>query len=152
MVFLSALVLTSIFMGYHKSKRSNKYNFKVGLSLPKKTSFTGLNESPLKMTKNAFDFILKAIFVLKVFKFLYWLFDHVKNGLIGKIRLISKFMTSQPGYQTVTIHILLSISWSKDNHTMKFDQVIEYNKIDIFLEKSCRRWGRKTISRPLFVF
>ena len=38
--------------------------------LPKKICFICLNESPLKMMKNAFYFILKALFVLKIFKFL----------------------------------------------------------------------------------
>ena len=32
---------------------------------------------PLKMMKNAFYFILKALFVLKIFKFLSRLFGHV---------------------------------------------------------------------------
>ena len=50
-----------------------------------------------------------------------------KNGLIRKTRLISKFMTSQPGKQTITIHILPSISRNKDNQTMKFGQLVEYN-------------------------
>ena len=44
---------------------------KVRLSpLKKKISFICFNESPLKMVKNAFYFILKGIFVLKIFKFL----------------------------------------------------------------------------------
>ena len=43
------------------------------------------------------------------------------------IRLISKFMTSQPGKQTIAIHILPNISRSKGNETMKFGQLIEYN-------------------------
>ena len=38
-------------------------------------------ESPLKMMKNTFYFILKALFVLKIFKFLYWLFGHVAKQL-----------------------------------------------------------------------
>ena len=37
-------------------------------------------------------------------------------------------MTSQPGLQTTAIHILPDISQSKGNQTMKFDQLIEYNK------------------------
>ena len=53
-------------------------------------------ESPLNM-KNVFYFTLKALFVLKIFKCLSSLFGHIKNGLTRKIRLISKFMTSQPG-------------------------------------------------------
>ena len=57
-------------------------------------------ESYLKMMKNAFCFTFKALFVLKIFKFLSWLFGHVekrKNGLIRKIRLISKFLMSESG-------------------------------------------------------
>ena len=38
-----------------------------------------------------------------------------KNGSIRKIRLISKVMTSQPGYQTITMYVLLNISRSKAN-------------------------------------
>ena len=60
-------------------------------------------ESPLKMMKNAFYFTLKALFVLKIFKFLSVLFDYVKKRLDRKIRLIAKFVTSQPGKQTITI-------------------------------------------------
>ena len=37
-------------------------------------------------------------------------------------------MTSHPGSQTITIHILPNISGSKGNQTMKFDQVIEYQE------------------------
>ena len=48
-------------------------------------------------------------------------------GLIRKLRLISKYMTSQSGKQTTKIHILLNISRSKGNQTMKFGQLIEYN-------------------------
>ena len=44
--------------------------FKVGLSPSKKTFFISFNYSPLKMMKNPFYFILKALFVLKIFKFL----------------------------------------------------------------------------------
>ena len=51
----------------------------------------------LKMMKNAFYFTLEALFVLKLFIILSRLSVHVKSGLIRKIRLISKFMTSKPG-------------------------------------------------------
>ena len=43
--------------------------------LPKR--FLCLIENPLKMMKNAFYFILKALFVLKLFKFLSRLVGHV---------------------------------------------------------------------------
>ena len=62
-----------------------------------------------------------------------------KNGLIKKIRLTSKFMTSHPGLQTIAIYILPNISQSKGNQTKKFGQLIEYNKRSIFLQKLCRK-------------
>ena len=34
---------------------------------------------------------------------------------------------------------------------MKLGQLIEYNKKIIVLQKLCRKWGRETSSRPLFV-
>ena len=43
---------------------------KVGLSPSKKNFCICFNAGPSKMTKNAFYFNLKALFVLKVFKFL----------------------------------------------------------------------------------
>ena len=41
-------------------------------------------ESPLKMMKNAFYFALKTHHVLKIFKFLFWFFGHVKKRLVKK--------------------------------------------------------------------
>ena len=43
-------------------------------------------------------------------------------------------MTSQPGLQTIAIHVLPKISQSKGNQTMKFGQLIEYNKRNIFFK------------------
>ena len=40
---------------------------------------------------------------------------------------------SQPGLQTIAIHILPNISQSKSNQKMKFGQLIKYNKANIFL-------------------
>ena len=59
-----------------------------------------------------------------------------KNGLIRKINLTSKFMTSQPGLKTVAIHILPNISQSKDNQSIKFGQLIECKR-DVFFFKNC---------------
>ena len=44
-------------------------------------------------------------------------------------------MTSQPGQQVIAIHILPNVSRSKGNRTIKFGQLIEYNKLKIFLQK-----------------
>ena len=52
---------------------------KVGLSPSKKNCVICLIENPLKMMKNAFYFILKALFVLRIFKFLSQLFGHVRK-------------------------------------------------------------------------
>ena len=60
-----------------------------------------------------------------------------KNGLIRKIRLTSKFMASQPDLQTISIQILPNVSPSKGNQNIKFGQLIEYNKGNIFLQKLC---------------
>ena len=57
-------------------------------------------ESPLKIMKNAFYFTLfhiKALFVLNILSFCLDFLVMYRNGLIKKIRLISNFMTSQPG-------------------------------------------------------
>ena len=48
-------------------------------------------ESPLKMMKNAFYFASKAHFVLKIFKFLCWVFGHVEKGLDKKNEVNLKF-------------------------------------------------------------
>ena len=51
-----------------------------------------------------------------------------------KVRLISNFLTSQPGLQSI-LKPIFNISRSKDNQT-KFGQLIEYNIRNKFLEKS----------------
>ena len=78
--------------------------------------------------------------------------SYKKNGLTRKIKLTSKFMTSQPGLQRIAIHILPNISQSKSNQTMNFDQLIEYNKRNVFLQKLCGKWSRETSSQALFIF
>ena len=50
-------------------------------------------------------------------------------------------MTSQPGKQTIPIHILPYISRGKGNQTIKFGQLIEYDMRNIFLEKSYTKFG-----------
>ena len=57
-------------------------------------------------------------------------------------------MTSQPGLQTIAMHIFTNISRSKGNQAMKFGQLIEYNMRNTFLEKSYTKCGRETIPRP----
>ena len=54
---------------FHVSILNTDY-LKVGLAPSKKHFSTSFNDSPSKMMKNAFYFILKALFVLKIFKYL----------------------------------------------------------------------------------
>ena len=60
-------------------------------------------------------------------------------------------MTSWPGYQTITIHILPNISRSKANQTIKFGQSIEYNKKITFFKKNPENEARRLVP-DLFFF
>ena len=55
---------------YRDYKNYDTKVFEVGFSPSKKNYFTFFNENPLKMMKNAFYFILEALFVHRIFKFL----------------------------------------------------------------------------------
>ena len=52
-------------------------------------------------------------------------------------------MTSQPGKQTIAIHVMLNISIGKGSQTMKFGQLIEYSMRNIL------KISGETISRPI---
>ena len=52
-----------------------------------------------------------------------------------KMRLISKFTTSQAGKHVIAIQISPNISVTKNNQTMKFGRLMEYNMRNISLEK-----------------
>ena len=56
-------------------------------------------------------------------------------------------MTSQPGQQTIVIHILPNISRCKINQAMIFGQLIEFNMRNIFLEKSYAKYDGVTSPR-----
>ena len=61
-------------------------------------------------------------------------------------------MTSQPGLQTVSIHMLSNISQSKGNHTMKFGQLIEYNKRNILLKNYAENEAGRLVPDLLLFF
>ena len=67
--------------------------------------------------------------------------------MIIKIKVISNFMASQPGYQTILIHILPNILRSKGNQAVKFGQLMECNIRNIFLEKSYTKYSVGTSPR-----
>ena len=83
--------------------------------------------------KNAFYFVIKALSVLKIFKFLSCLFGYEGKRLDNKTKVNLKHYDVITSKQTITTHILANILRSKGNQTMKFGQLIEYNMRNIFL-------------------
>ena len=127
-----------------------KQFFKVGLTPYKKICFLR-DWKPFKTDEKCFLFYLKGFFrSYDISVFVTTFRSCRENALIRKMRLISKFMTSQPGLQRIAIHILPNISQDKGNQTMKFGQLVEYNKRNNFLQKLSGKWGRETSSRPLY--
>ena len=61
-------------------------------------------------------------------------------------------MTSQPGLQTIAIHILPNISQSKGSETMKFGQVIACNKRNIFLQNYAENEAKRLVPDHLLFF
>ena len=59
-------------------------------------------ESSSNIMENAFCFMSKALFIIKIFMLLSWHSDYVENRLV-KIKLISKFLAPQAGQQIMTI-------------------------------------------------
>ena len=90
-------------------------------------------EEPLKMMKNAFYFTFWFSWYLN---FCLEFSVMSKNGLTGKIRLISNFMTSQPGWWTIAIHILTNISRSKSHRAMTFGQLMDRNMKNMLFLKN----------------
>ena len=71
-----------------------------------------------------------------------------KNGMIRKIRLISKFMTSQPGWQTITMHVVPNIPRNKSSQTVEIGQLIEYNMRNIPVENFMQNVVKKLFPDP----
>ena len=94
---------------------------KVELSPPQNKGY----ESPLKMMRNHFHFILKALFVFQIFMFFvltFWLCKKKKR--LEKKVMRRTFMTSRTGQQIITIHILPNISRRQtDNETWSVNRV-----------------------------
>ena len=84
----------------HALIKNNKIDSNSDSHLSKKNCVICFIESLLKMMKNAFYFILKALFVLKIFKFLSWLFGHVgktawlENKVNFKIHDVTTWLTN----------------------------------------------------------
>ena len=107
----------------------------------KKKKIICFNESLLKVIKSSFYFILRALFVLKIFKiFALTFWSCRKNSLIRKINfkiydIATCLINNCSTHVTQAIHILLNISQSKCNQTIQLGQLIGYNKRNVFLQK-----------------
>ena len=71
--------------------------------------------------------------------------------LFASLWQTSRFLTSQPGLQKIAIQIFPNISQNKGNQTIKFGQLIEYNKRNIFLQKLWKNEARRLVP-DLFSF
>ena len=123
--------------------------FKTGFSPFKKNCFVCFTGSPLKMVKNAFYFILKALFLLRVLNFLSWLFFQVekaawleKDKVNFKVHNVTTWLTNICNPY---------ISRSKSNQTLNFGQSIEYNKIKFFSKNHAQNEAERLLP-DLFLF
>ena len=69
---------SAIFLKFHTGVCTNE-KCELKSDPPKKFALFASFKTFVKMIKNPFYFILKARFVLKIFKFLSWLFGHVER-------------------------------------------------------------------------
>ena len=92
-------------------KRLFRSSFKLKGALSGLRQFMA-TESRLKTMKNTFYFTSKALFVLKIFKFLSWLFGHVVKRLDKKDKVNFKFYDVTAWLRNNRIHILPDISRS----------------------------------------
>ena len=60
-------------------------------------------------------------------------------------------MVPHTGQQIILKNILPNIWRSKHKQVMKF-QLVKHSMKNIFLQKSCRKWGRESSSRPVLIF
>ena len=102
------------------------------------------------MMINTFYVMLTALSFLRYLHFCHDVLVMKKIGLIRKLRLFLKFMTSQTGQRTITVHILSNVIKSKGKQTMKFPQPTEHNMRNVFLEMSTTKCGGEASPRPFF--
>ena len=104
------------------------------------------------MIKNVFYLTLKALFVLKIFKFLSSFFGHAEKQLDQKYKVYFKIydVTTWETNNYITHIAQLPISRSKNNQTMKFGQLKEYKLRNIFLQKSYTKCGGEAIPRRFY--
>ena len=134
--------------GLSPSKRFNSFNEK----------YISIKESPSKLMKIAFYFILKALFILKMFKRLSWLFDNVKKTRIDcqdkvncRIHDITTWLTNNYGTQ---IDQCLTIGFTSGKAFFIKKSGLEQVSMEHFLYDFWRKifllWY--SINKPNFIF
>ena len=77
--------------------------------------------------------------------------DQIRIFLRIQSHLLKKSLMENFFFCTVITRILPKMSRSQGNLTLKFGQLIEYNERYTLIWNSCRKWGKGTSSRPLFI-
>ena len=95
-----------------------------------------------------FHFILKALFILRIFKFLDWIFGYLEKTTwlersdyfqnLWRQNLVNKQLQYYPISQVVK---------ATRNEIRSIDRIQQEKHF--FFQKSCRKWGRETSFRPL---
>ena len=119
----------------HKVEYSHKFLTcsKSTFIFQKKICFICFIESSLNTMRSTY-FILKAIFVLKILKFVLTFWSFRKKLLIKKISLTSKLWSHNLlNKQLQYAHCSISHKVNKGNQTMKSCQLIEYSKTFFFI-------------------
>ena len=127
--------------------QSGKYLFKGALSGLRQFLATG---HPLKIMKIVFYFTSKALFVLKIFRFLSWRFGHVSKRVDQKDKVNFKFYDVTAWLtNTCSAHIDQYLEKKKQSDNESWS--VNRSKMrSIYLEKSYTKCGWETSPRPFF--
>ena len=125
---------------------------KVGLKRSKKIIY--FHESPLKMMKNAFYFILKALFVLKIFRLNFW--SCRKTAWLERLIWFEVNFKIYDVTTELTNNCNTHIAQYFTKDRQQDNEIWPVNRISLekyFPSKIMQKmWSRETSSRPLFVF
>ena len=95
--------------------------------------------------KNAFYFTSKALFILKVFNFLSWLFGRVAKQLDVRDKVNFKIYDVTAWLTNNCNTHIAHISRSKGNQAIKFGQITDYNMRNIFLKNHTQTVVQKLV-------
>ena len=105
-------------------------------------------ESPLKWWKMLFISPKKALFALKIFKVLSWLFGHVAKRLDKKVKVNFKFYDAIAWLtNNCNTHITQYLE-NKGKQIMKFGQLIECKMRNIFCKNHTQNMVEKLVPDP----